>query len=130
MNDQNTTKSTECCGTSCEVPEAKNTVRPGYRVNETDSGITLEIALPGVRKEDVSVSSTESILTLTASRADSVPDDWKVHQATDRPDGYELRIRLNRTLDPGRIDATLEHGVLHLAVAKREEAQPRRISVN
>jgi HSP20 family molecular chaperone IbpA len=41
-----------------------------------------------------------------------------------------LKVRLNRSLDPGRITATMNNGVLRMTVSKREEAQPRRISVN
>jgi len=130
MNDQNTNIMTDCTGGTCEGAGVKHKTQPAYHVAETDTGVTIDVALPGVRKEDVAVSSTGNVLTLSAQRQDSIPDDWKAHHVAPRPDAYELKVRLNRSLDPGRITATMADGVLRLTVSKREEAQPRRISVN
>lgn len=130
MNNQDTNITSDCGGGTCTVDGTQQTARPPYRVTESDAGITLDVALPGVPKERLTLSTTESILTLRADRSDAVPEDWQAHRVTNRPGAYELKIRLNRSLDPGRIDAKLENGVLQLAIAKREEAQPRRISVN
>lgn len=130
MSNQDTNITPECCGGTCTADRPQHVARPRYRVAESDDGITLDVALPGVGKDGISLSTAENILTLRADRSDVVPDEWEVHRATERPDAYELRIRLNPSLDPARIDAKLENGVLHLAVAKREEAQPRQISVH
>ena len=130
MNDQDKNTTPACCGGTCEVSDTRRKAQPVYHVAETETGITIDAALPGVRKQDISVSTTENILTLSAGRGDGVPEDWKTRQVAGRPDLYELKVRLNRSLDPGRITASLENGVLRLDIAKREEAQPRRISVN
>lgn len=131
MNEQNTNTTTTDCGgaTSCEVADTRRKAQPAYHVAETDTGIAINVALPGVRKESLKVSTTGNILTLGAERTDQAPEDWKAHRVVESPDLYELKVRLNRSLDPGRVNATLKDGILRLEIAKRAEAQPRNISV-
>lgn len=126
MNDQRT-KNSPCCGGVCE--SQAQAVRPSYRTINSDTGVTLELALPGVRKEDVEISFRESLLTVKARRETIVPDGWTPRQETPRPEGYELCVRLHSTLNPSAAEAELQDGILRLKIARREEALPRQISV-
>ncbi|NNC87312.1 MAG: Hsp20/alpha crystallin family protein [Akkermansiaceae bacterium] len=125
MNDTKTTLSEN------EAPAAARTVvRPAYDVREKDGEAILQVALPGVRKEDLNVTVEGQTLVLVADRGDAVPDSWQAKQLAARPDRYELRIRLSSRFDPHRTKARLEHGVLVLRVETREEARPRQIEVH
>jgi HSP20 family molecular chaperone IbpA len=42
---------------------------------------------------------------------------------------YRRTFTLSRELDPGKIEAKLDNGVLRLTIPKAEEARPRRIEV-
>jgi HSP20 family molecular chaperone IbpA len=42
---------------------------------------------------------------------------------------YRRSFTLSRDLDPGKIEASLNQGVLKLVIPKSEEAKPRRIEV-
>lgn len=130
MNDQNTNITNDCGGGTCEVADTHHKAQPAYHVAEHDSGVAIHVALPGVSKENLTLSTTGNILTLSAERSDRVPEDWKTHHGAERPDLYELKVRLNRSLDPGKVTAALRNGVLHLEIAQREEAKPRQISVH
>lgn len=123
-------KATACCGETREAQAESTTVRPAHRVDENETGITLSVALPGVRKEDLTVSATDHVLTIGASRSDAAPETWGTRRELPKPDRYELRIRLHQSLDPAKIGAKLENGVLRLDISRREEAVPRSISVN
>ena len=125
-----TDKTAPPCGDRCEEQDRRPAVRPAYRVGEHETGITLSIALPGVRKEDLTVTASENILTVGAERSDTVPEEWKPCWEHPAPERYELRVRLHPTLDPSKIEAALEHGVLRLGIERRAEAVARSISVN
>ena len=43
---------------------------------------------------------------------------------------YRRSFTLSRELDPGKIEAKLDKGVLTLRIPKAEEARPRRIEVS
>jgi HSP20 family molecular chaperone IbpA len=42
---------------------------------------------------------------------------------------YRRSFTLSRDLDPGKIEASLNQGVLKLVIPKSDEAKPRRIEV-
>lgn len=90
----------------------------------------LGIILPGVKREDITVSLKDGELEVVAPRADILPEGWRPLQSSrHRPDGYRLLVSLVVEVDPDRIAAKLEDGVLTLCLPVAENAKPRRISV-
>ncbi|MEO7100604.1 MAG: Hsp20/alpha crystallin family protein [Luteolibacter sp.] len=123
---------------SCNCPtptapalEATQSVqRPRVHTHEDESGARLQVALPGVRKEDLKLTLHESNLTIKADRSDAVPENWKTHGGSNNPERYELNVRLTFKLDGSKTTASFDGGVLTLQVPLREEAKPRQIQVN
>jgi HSP20 family protein len=111
--------------------ETKTAIQqPAFTTREDEQGIHLQVALPGVRKEDLKLSVREQVLTIEAARDNTVPADWTVHSAPPKSVTYQLNARLTPKFDGGAAKATLENGVLLLDIPVREEAKPRSISVN
>ena len=108
-----------CCNASGTVskPETAKSIRPAVSSLNEESGVRLEIALPGVLKEELKLKVHEGLLTLEASRAD-VPSIR-----------YALSVKLAERLDGNRIIAALEDGILKVIVPLREEAKPREILI-
>jgi len=48
------------------------TVKPNYQVSNNDTGATISIDLPGVKKEDIKLISEQDSLKITASRNQEV----------------------------------------------------------
>jgi HSP20 family protein len=87
----------------------------------------LEVDLPGVKQEDVDVTLEKSSLRITAERKEPADRNY-FHQ--ERAFGrIDRLITLPETVDPDGIQAELKDGVLHLALTKRPESQPKKISV-
>ncbi len=120
------------CPTETAPAKAENqaTQRPQFRTTEDENGATLQIALPGARKEDVNLTLHESSLRIEASRHDAVPENWTTHRNNGTAGRYRLDIRLTARLDGTKTSATFESGVLTLRVPVREDAKPRQIAVN
>jgi len=107
-----------CCNTAPTREQTTNkTRRPQYRSGQDEGGATLEIALPGVRKEDLKLTLHETRLRIEGTRTDGTA-------------GYGLEIQLTRRLDGTKTTASLEAGVLSLKVPVKDEAKPREIAVN
>jgi HSP20 family protein len=104
--------------------------RPQFRITDNADGTTVNVALPGVRKEDLKLTLLESSLKVEASRHDDVPEGWKTHRDPGSIRRYGLDLRLGSRLDGTRTTAALDAGVLTLRVPIREEAKPRQIQVN
>lgn len=122
---------------SCNFPTpsatpntTKQTVqRPQILTREDENGVRLQVALPGVRREDLKLTLHQSDLTIEADRHEELPENWKTHRHSNSPRGYGLNVRLAARLDGTRTSASFENGVLTLQVPIREEAKPRQIQV-
>ena len=119
------------------TPEPKNRatrereVEPRYTTRRVDEHTwELGIAVPGVKREDVEISLEENELEVVAHRRSTVPESWRpVHLEFESPTSYRLQLTLGVEVDPDRISAKLEDGILTLRLPVAEAAKPRRISV-
>lgn len=126
MNDSSC--STENCQCTPAVEQASTTkVQPQWQSKKTDDGAVVEIALPGVTREDLDLTTGNGFLRLTAARKTSA--GGKLIQGYGAPGAYELGLRLATNLDGGNANAKFEDGVLTVTLPLAESAKPRRIEV-
>ena len=104
-------------------------VKPNYKVSNSDTGAVISIDLLGVKKEDVKLTSERESLKLTADRNQSTPDSWRLINQAAKPEGYELELELDSTLNLSSAEAKFENAVLSLNISKHEASLPREISI-
>ncbi len=105
------------------------TVKPNYKVSTTETGATIAIDLPGVKKEDIKLTSERDSLKISATRNQEIPEDWQLINQSAKPENYELELDLHSDLNSADSIASFENAVLILKVSKHEEAKPREISI-
>jgi len=94
-----------------------------------DDEFVLRFDLPGVHPENISMEVEGQDLTIQAERAweDTEGAVWLVHE---RPQGAHSRqIKLGSSLDAENLAASYDQGVLTVTIPVREEAKPRKISI-
>ncbi len=96
------------------------TERPRLRSRVTEGGLELTILLPGVPKDALTVNLEDRLLTLTGER--------RFEGGAEERD-YHLKVNLHEDLDPNKIEARHQDGVLTLQLSKRKELAPRRIDI-
>lgn len=101
---------------------------PPVSVWESDTGLVVEVEVPGVRQTDLDVSVEDGILTITGTRKLS-DHTGELKHSDCRCGDFNRSMKLHESLDPTSINAELEDGVLTLSIARRVEAQPRKIPV-
>lgn len=85
--------------------------------------------VPGVDPSTVELTVEKNVLTVKAERSWTREDGDEVI-AAERPRGtFTRQLFLGDSLDTGRIDARVEHGVLHLTIPVAEAAKPRRVEI-
>jgi HSP20 family protein len=115
---------------SAPTAEQKEIVqRPYFHAEEDENGASLQVALPGVSKEDLKLTLHESSLMIEGKRSDAIPEKWKTLRDTNPARCYGLNIRLTSRLDGTKTAASFEDGILTLKVPISEEAKPRVIEV-
>jgi len=107
---------------------------PAIDVYETDSEFVVAADLPGIHQENIDVSFDRGALTISGTRAATLPAAKENTQlrvfVSERTSGtFSRSIRLPQHVDAERIDATFSDGVLLLKVPKAKSAMPRKITV-
>ena len=102
---------------------------PPVDIVEDETGISLTADLPGVPKEKLTVRMDGQSLVVEGEIALDVPDGLQADYVETRSPIYRRSFNLSRDLDPSKIDALFNDGVLKLRIPKAEHAQPRKIEV-
>ena len=87
--------------------------------------------LPGVPQDAIELDVERNVLTVKAERRPAELPEGVEMQVAERPLGaFSRQLVLGDTLDPDRIEARLDAGVLTLRIPIAEQAKPRKIAIN
>jgi HSP20 family protein len=97
-------------------------------IEETDDAYIVDIDLPNVNPQDVTVEMRGDELRVTGEYREREREG--VVRRHNRPAGeFEYVVDLPSDIDPNRVEAAYDSGVLMVTVGKARDAQPRRIEV-
>ena len=105
---------------------------PPADVSETDREFVIKAELPEVRKEDVSITVQDGVLTLAGERKqETVEEQGKVHRVERQYGSFARRFALPDNADEQGIQAESRDGliVIHIPKQRVVESQPRQIQV-
>jgi HSP20 family molecular chaperone IbpA len=102
---------------------------PPVDVIEDVAGITLYAYLPGVSKDQLRLQVEADTLTIEGDMSLEVPEGMEATHAEVGLQRYRRLFNLSKELDPAKVTAELNQGVLKLRIPKAEHAQPRRIEI-
>ena len=109
---------------------------PVVEAREDEKGLTIEVDLPGVNPDDVSVELSEGVLTIKAERRmekdlDEEKKDGVKYHITERAYGtFMRRFALPFEADEEHIEATFDKGVLKVFIPRKEdEKKTKKIEV-
>ncbi|KPJ75702.1 MAG: hypothetical protein AMK72_02855 [Planctomycetes bacterium SM23_25] len=105
-------------------------VYPPTNVRETDDAYTVQCEVPGLEMADLEVYVTGDQLTVSGSRASTIPEEGVTLHRRERDTGqFSRAVTLPGPVDSGGTEATLADGILTVRIPKTEEAKPRRVEV-
>lgn len=90
---------------------------------------TVEIDMPGVKQDALELTYEKGTLSISAERKAAEADDRKVWQEERGYGRVTRQVKLPELADPESIGAELRDGVLRVTVAKKPEAQPKKIEI-
>ena len=108
---------------------------PAVNVKEDNEAFRVEVAAPGLKKEDFKVTLDNGLLTISAESRGEHEEKNGEGRYTRREFSYRSFSRsftLPNTVEADRIDARYQDGILHLEIPKKEEAKrkgPRQIAI-
>ena len=101
-------------------------------VSENDGEYVIKAELPEVRKEDVSVTVQDGVLTLSGERKQEArQENEKTHRIERFYGSFARRFALPENADEQHISAECRDGVIVIHIPKQQqvEPQPRQIQV-
>ncbi|OGO04743.1 MAG: hypothetical protein A2Y73_01880 [Chloroflexi bacterium RBG_13_56_8] len=97
---------------------------------ETDKDVVVQIALPGLKPEDVEISVVGDILTIKGEIKAEEDVEERNYIRRERCYGsFSRSITLPGHLDTENAEAEFDNGVLKLTVPKSEDVKPKAIKV-
>lgn len=108
----------------------RRTRMPSVNVKESDKDYQIEVAAPGMKKDNFNVAVENGILTISADVKDEKEE--KKDNYTRREFSYSSFTRsftLPPDVDENNIKAHYEDGVLFLTIVKAREQKPQRKTI-
>src|SRR3981081_3503539 len=104
---------------------------PPVDVYEDEHNITLKIEVPGIDEKDIDVRLETNPLTVRGERKFEKEEKEENYRRVERQYGSFTRtFTLPSTVDPEKVEANYDKGVLKVRLAKKAEAKPKQIKVN
>lgn len=103
---------------------------PAIDVMEDNQAVTLTAEVPGMDRNDLTVTVENGVLTLRGEKKEEVKtDEANYHRIERRYGHFERRIRLPEYVDAAKIDASYKDGVLKLRMPKGEAAKAKAVEI-
>lgn len=100
---------------------------PAVNIQENEQGYHLELAVPGLKKEDIKVKFDDGMLSISAEQKHE--NEESTENYTRREFSYQnfkRSFQLPEIANEENIAAKYEDGILKIDIPKKEEAQPKR----
>ena len=108
------------------LSKSPNQNRVPVNIRETDKTYELELAAPGLQKQDFQLSLEGDTLTILANhfeenRKEDQSEGW--FRKEFKKGQFSRAFNLDDTVDASKISANYENGILYLSIPKKEHAQ-------
>ena len=102
----------------------KRTCDPSANIIEKPEGFELEIAAPGLKKEDFKITLENSILTISSDLEDEKVEEGKNYTRKEFHYGsFSRSFTLPKSVNAEKIKADYDSGILKIELPKREESK-------
>ena len=103
-----------------------NTTLPAVNIKEEEDLFLVEVASPGLQKEDFNIEVKDNKLTISSEKKEeNVEEKDKYSKKEFSYQSFVRSFTLPRTVNSDAITAKYENGILLIHIPKKDEAKPR-----
>ncbi|MDP2731168.1 MAG: Hsp20/alpha crystallin family protein [Dehalococcoidales bacterium] len=104
---------------------------PAVDIFEKDDKFIVKAELPGMKEEDIDVSVVGDTLNIKGERkTESEVKDEDYYRCERSYGSFHRSIGLPSDVDPSKIEANYEDGVLEVSLPKLAEVKPKKVTVS
>lgn len=105
-------------------------VFPLVNLTEGKDHYYVRAELPGVKPEDLDIQATANSIAISGERKIAAEEKSARYHRREREAGnFSRMIGLPGDIDPDKVEANLENGILTIEISKLEAAKPKQITV-
>jgi len=101
---------------------------PSVNLKETDTKLQVELAAPGMKKEDFKVEIDNNTLLISSEKQEEKEESRKKDNYLRKEFNYQSFFRsftLPEYIDENKIQANYKDGILHVEIAKKEGSKKK-----
>ena len=101
-----------------------NAYYPPVNIHENEKGFSIELKVPGIKKEEVSIQMEKGLLTISfQSKENKEPKVEKLIKKEFSVKSFKRTFSLDEKINIEAIDAVMEHGILTLSLPLKESSK-------
>lgn len=101
---------------------------PSVNSIENNDSFEIDLAVPGMKKEDFSIELNDKILVITSESSNNIEND-KMRLNEFNFSSFQRSFRVPDSVDQDKIKANYKNGILKIKLSKRKESisKPNRV---
>lgn len=104
---------------------------PAINIWENNESAVVTAELPGIDVEKIDIEVTGDILTLSGTNQTETLKEGETYLRQERDrSGFKRKIQLSFPIDPKKVEAHYEKGILSITLPRMEESLPKKIKIN
>src|SRR5579872_4185999 len=104
---------------------------PAMDLVETEDDFVLRADLPGVNEDDVNIELEDNVLTISGQRKAEHEERKEGYYRVERASGtFSRSLTLPEGVDPEKVSAKFDRGVLEVRIPKPEQRKPRKVTIS
>ncbi len=119
-------------GYGTPLPGIRSVVRgtfPPINVGVTPEKVDVYLFSAGFDPGDLDVSIQQNLLTVSGTRNPYEPEGARFYRKERFAGNFRRVITLPDDIDPDRVEARYDDGILHISVQRREVSKPKQIEI-
>ncbi len=102
---------------------------PPMNAFQQGDNLVLIVELPGVAKNDLNIEAKENTLRISGRKSVEYPENASVHRRERLEGAFDRTFAVPMQMDPDRIKAEYNDGLLALLIPRAEQDKPRTIQI-
>lgn len=103
---------------------------PAANISETNDRLAIELAIPGMEKEDFNISLEDGVLTISSEQEQESASDEKNYRRREYSfHSFERRFSIPDTIDEDSLKATYSKGILTVSLKREPVETGKRIEI-
>lgn len=112
-------------------PEFRKWSAPAVNISENDQAYKLQLAVPGLKKEDFKIAIDDNTMVVSAEqKAESSETTEKYTRKEFSFSSFTRRFNLPENVNQTGIAASYENGIMQITLPKRTEEKPKAREIN